>query len=46
MFEWKHPNYYKKLRELQRSENDQESENNQDTETSEEQSDPQSQDKS
>jgi hypothetical protein len=33
MFEWKHPNYYKKLKKQQASENDQELDNTQDKES-------------
>ena len=40
-FVWKHPNYYKKLKEQQASENDRESDNNQDKDESQESSDPQ-----
>ena len=42
-FVWKHPNYYKKLKEQQASENDRELENNQDKDSSNESQDPQPQ---
>ena len=41
-FVFRHPNYYKKLKEQQASENDQELENNQDKDFSEQSQDPQS----
>jgi hypothetical protein len=41
-FVFRHPNYYKKLKEQQASENDQELENNQDKDSSEQSEDPQS----
>jgi len=41
-FVFRHPNYYKKLKEQQASENDRESENNQDKDPSEQSQDPQS----
>ena len=43
-FEWKHPNYYKKLKKLQENESKKELENNEDKEMNEESQDPQSQD--
>ena len=42
-FVWKHPNYDKKLKEQQASENDRELENNQDKDSSNESQDPQPQ---
>jgi hypothetical protein len=41
-FVFRHPNYYKKLKEQQASENDQELENNLDKDSSEQSQDPQS----
>jgi len=41
-FVFRHPNYYKKLKEQQASENDQELENNQDKDSFEQSQDPQS----
>lgn len=41
-FVWKHPNYYKQLKEQQASENDRESENSQDKDLDEQSQDLQS----